>query len=245
MDDQFFLFCAAGFLAQIIDGSLGMAYGVSSNSFLLALGVPPAPASASVHAAEVFTTGVSGFAHWRLGNFDRRLFTRLLLPGVIGGVVGAYLLTNLPGEQIRPWVSAYLVFMGAWIIFKAFRKAPHVTTKSGVRRLGLAGGFLDAIGGGGWGPVVTSTLLANGNHPRTVIGSVNSAEFFVTLAQSLTFVLTIGLVHWQIILGLMAGGVLAAPLAALVCKRMPTRPLMVVVGVLIVALSARTLYNSF
>lgn len=244
MDEYFFLFLVAGFSAQMIDGALGMAYGVSSTSLLLSFGVSPAAASASVHTAEIFTAGVSGASHWKLGNVDRALFRRLVIPGVMGGVVGAYVLSELPGEKLKPWVAAYLLVMGLLIIRKAFGKTAHLASQSGIRRLGLAGGFLDAIGGGGWGPVVTTTLVANGHSPRQTIGSVNLAEFFVTVAQAATFFLTVGLVHWQIIAGLMVGGVLAAPLAAHVCKRMPAKPLMLLVGILIIVLSLRTIWQS-
>lgn len=244
MDEYFFLFLIAGFAAQMIDGALGMAYGVSSTSLLLSFGVSPAAASASVHTAEVFTTAVSGASHWKLGNVDRALFRRLVIPGVIGGAIGAYVLSELPGDKLKPWVSAYLLLMGLLIIRKAFGRTAHVASNAGIRRLGLAGGFLDAIGGGGWGPVVTTTLVANGHSPRQTIGSVNLAEFFVTVAQSATFFLTIGIVHWQVIVGLMVGGVLAAPLAAHVCKRLPAKPLMLLVGVLIIVLSLRTIWQS-
>jgi uncharacterized membrane protein YfcA len=228
-----------GFAAQMIDGALGMAYGLSSTTFLLSLGIPPAAASASVHTAEVFTTGISGFLHHRLGNVDRALLKRLVIPGVIGGILGAYVLTSLPGDKIRPWVSVYLLVMGLLILRKALHKAHYPQRTPPIAGLGFAGGFLDAIGGGGWGPVVTSTLVANGSRPRYAVGSVNAAEFFVTVAQTATFFLTIGLVHWKIILALIAGGALAAPLAAHVCKRLPTRALMILVGLLIVGLSLR------
>jgi uncharacterized membrane protein YfcA len=192
--------------------------------------------------AEVFTTFVSGVSHWRLNNVDRDLIVRLLVPGVIGGVIGAYVLTSVSGEVIRPFVSAYLLVMGAVIFVKAIRynKKPR-GIPSHVAPIGLIGGFCDAIGGGGWGPVVTTTLVARGTSPRKAIGSVNLSEFFVAFAQSVTFVLTIGLTHWQIVLGLLGGGVIAAPLAALVVKRVPIRRLMAFVGLLIIALSIRNL----
>lgn len=243
MELSIFIYILVGFVAQMIDGALGMAYGVSSNTFLLSVGIPPAAASASVHMAEVFTTGVSGLSHWRLGNLDKALIKRLLIPGVIGGVLGAYILSSIPGDVIKPFISAYLMIMGIVIIAKALRKNSeinHVT--SHIVPLGLVGGFFDAIGGGGWGPIVTTTLVARGNHPRFTIGSVNFAEFFVTLAESVTFILTIGLEFWKIIVGLLIGGVIAAPLAAMVVKKLPTRLLMALVGVLIILLSLRTIY---
>jgi len=246
MELSILLYVLVGFAAQIIDGALGMAYGVSSNTFLLSLGLPPAAASASVHMAEVVTTGVSGTAHWRLGNIDWKLVRRLLLPGVVGGVGGAYLLTSINGDVIKPWISGYLLLMGAFIIYKAFRNNGHVndgTHTARVSVLGLVGGFFDAIGGGGWGPVVTTTLVARGKNPRLTIGSVNFSEFFVTLAESITFVLTLSFgQYWQIILGLLVGGAIAAPLAARVTKNLPVKALMILVGILIVILSIRTIY---
>ena len=237
------VFIIVGFISQMIDGALGMGYGVCSTSFLLGMGLPPAPASASVHAAEIFTSGVSGISHWKLGNVDKRLLLRLLIPGVLGGVIGAYILTELPGDTIRPFIAAYLLIMGLVIIRKAFKeiKQREISPKV-IGPLGLIGGFFDAIGGGGWGPIVTTNLLAWGNDPRLTIGSINLAEFFVTTAQSIAFILTIGLVHWKIILGLMLGGVAAAPLAAFSCKVIPVRLLLVMVGVLIIFLSIRTIY---
>jgi uncharacterized membrane protein YfcA len=246
MDISILLYVVVGFVAQIIDGALGMAYGVSSNTFLLSIGIPPAAASAAVHTAEVFTTGVSGVSHWRLGNLDWNLIKRLLIPGVIGGVAGAYLLTSIDGDILKPWISAYLMIMGAIILYKAFRhNGEHTDEIKQVGILGLIGGFFDAIGGGGWGPIVTTTLVARGKHPRYAIGSVNFSEFFVTFAQSVTFILTLGFVqYWQIILGLLTGGVIAAPLAARLARRLPVRTLMVMVGTLIILLSIRTIYQA-
>lgn len=237
-------FVLVGFLAQIVDGALGMAYGVTSTSVLLSLGVTPAAASASVHAAEIFTTAVSGLSHHRLGNVDKELIKRLLIPGVLGGVLGAYLLTSVPGDLIKPFVSAYLLLMGLIIIRRAFARSEQPAGPVPLIPLGLIGGFFDAVGGGGWGPVVTTTLVARGKEPRFAIGSVNLSEFFVTLSESITFILTIGLVYWKVILGLLLGGVLAAPLAAYVCKRLPTRALMILVGILIITLSVRTIVLS-
>jgi len=241
MDSEFLVFVLVGFIAELIDGSLGMAYGVTSTTFLLSLGLPPATASASVHASEIVTTATSGFFHLRFGNVKKEIVLRLLVPGVIGGVTGAYLLTEMPVGLIKPIVTAYLILMGSVIIYKAFRPLQGESHTPMVP-LGLIGGFFDAIGGGGWGPIVTSTLVARGNQPRFVVGSVNLAEFFVTVSESIAFFLTIGFVHWKIILGLMAGGVVAAPIAAIAVKRLPVRPFMILVGLLIVLTSARNLY---
>jgi hypothetical protein len=240
------LYIVVGFLAQMIDGALGMAYGVSSNTFLLSLGIPPAAASASVHMAEVVTTGISGISHWKLGNVDWKLVRRLLIPGVIGGAAGAYLLTSIDGNIIKPYISIYLLIMGLVIVYKAYTLVPR-TKPDGyqgprISLLGLFGGFCDAIGGGGWGPVVTSTLVARGKNARMTIGSVNFSEFFVTLAQSILFVLTLSFgEYWQIILGLLIGGAVAAPIAARLTQKLPLKTLMIFVGLLIVGLSIRTL----
>jgi uncharacterized membrane protein YfcA len=219
-----------------------MAYGVSASTFLLSLGVSPVIASASVHTAEIFTTAVSGASHWRLGNADKTLIKRLLIPGVIGAVLGAYVLTAVSGEIIKPIVSVYLLLMGLYILLKAVKNVKRPPSTKHLAPLGLVGGFLDVSGGGGWGPVVTTTLVANGNTPHTTIGSVNITEFFVTLAASMTFVVTTGLTYWQVILGLAIGGGMAAPLAAHVCRRLPQRALKIIVGLVIVGLSVRTLY---
>ncbi|MBI3160757.1 MAG: sulfite exporter TauE/SafE family protein [Chloroflexi bacterium] len=239
---QFLIFLVVGFVAQIIDGSLGMAYGVSASSFLLTFGIPPAVASSSVHAAETFTTFVSGLSHWRLGNVDWSLVKKLAIPGVLGGITGAYVLTSIDGNVIKPWISAYLLLMGLRILFKAFRNLPvEASLRAHPSLLGLAGGFMDAIGGGGWGPVVTTTLLADGHPPRMTIGSVNLTEFFVTFSQSITFILTIGLTLWPVIAGLVLGGVAAAPLGALAARKIPARAMLILVGLTIILLSLRSI----
>ena len=251
MWEDVILFAAVGFAAQVIDGALGMAYGVTASTVLQSLGVTPSVASASVHAAEVFTTGASGAAHWRIGNVDRTLLRRLALAGVVGGAAGAFLLTTLPGSVIRPFVSAYLLVMGVLIIWRAVHRQPGDgasspgTTPRHVAPLGLVGGFFDAIGGGGWGAMVTSTLIGRGVTPRLAIGSANLAEFFVTGVVTTTFLATIGVELWPVIAGLVIGGVLAAPFAALVTRSMPDRPLMLLVGAVIVLLSLRGLVQAF
>lgn len=244
MNQTIIVFIIVGFIAQMIDGAFGMAYGVSATTFLLSVGILPAAASASVHTAEIFISGVSGLSHLRFGNVDRKLFKKLLIPGVIGGVVGAYILTNIPGEKIKPFVAIYLLIMGLIILWKALKKIRESEVKTKLVPLGLVGGFFDAIGGGGWGPIVTSTLVGRGHSPRFAIGSVNLAEFFVTMAEVATFLVLIGIGHWRIIVGLLIGGILAAPLAAHICKRLPSRVLMVIVGVIIIILSLRTILQA-
>lgn len=240
--DDVLIFAAVGFVAQLVDGTLGMAYGITGTAVMLSLGTTPAVASASVHAAEVVTTGVSGLAHWHFGNVDRALLRDLVIPGMIGGVVGAYLLASVPGETVRPFVNAYLLAVGGLILLKALsRGGPSGRLPRRLPLLGLSGGLLDALGGGGWGAIVTSTLVGNGAAPRYAIGSTNVAEFFVTAAVSATFVFTIGLTLWPTITGLILGGALAAPLGAYAAKRVPPRRLMILVAVAVIVLSLRGL----
>lgn len=235
---HFLLFVAIGLGAQLIDGALGMAYGLVSSSILLAMGMPPAAVSASVHTAEVFTTGVSGAAHGMLGNVDRRLMLRLAVPGVVGGVIGATLLSRIDGDAIKPWIYGYLFVLALLILLRAIgRRLPRGEVKR-VGVLGFVSGLLDAIGGGGWGPMATSTLLANGGEARTSIGTVSASEFVVTLAISITFLFSIGLEHWQVILGLLVGGVIAAPLAAMLVRHVRERIVLFAVGGLVLAISS-------
>jgi uncharacterized protein len=233
-----------GFAAQLVDGALGMAYGVTASSLLLGSGVPPAVASATVHAAECFTTGVSAASHRAFGNIDRDQFRRLLLPGVLGAALGAYLLSRLPGDALKPWIAAYLMLMGVVIVAKAFREFPSRRVTSHLAPLGFFGALADAIGGGGWGPIVASNLLARGNGFRLTVGTVNAVEFFVTLTASLVFLLTLGMANWTLIAGLAIGGVLAAPFGAYLVSRVRPKPIQVAVGVLVIALSLRTLWHS-
>jgi len=245
MSAEFLGYVLAGFLAQLVDGALGMAYGVTASSLLLTFGMPPAATSATVHAAECLTTGASAVSHHAFGNVDRALLKRLLLPGVLGAVCGAYLLTRLPGDALRPYVAGYLLVMGCVIVLKAFRAFPPRNVTSHLGPLGFFGALVDAIGGGGWGPIVATTLVARGNNPRRTIGTVNAVEFFVTVAASVTFFLTLGLTHWPVIAALAIGGVLAAPLAAWACRHVPLKPLLITVGLLVIVLSVRTLALHF
>jgi uncharacterized protein len=239
MIEDLLLFAAVGFAAQIVDGAIGMAYGLTATSVLLSVGVGPAMASASVHAAEVFTTGASGLAHWRLGNVRVPMMLRLAVPGMIGGAAGAWLLSDLPGRYVRPAVSVYLMVLGGLILWRALQVRREHQPPRSVTLLGLSGGFLDAVGGGGWGPLVASTLIGRGDQPRYAIGSTNAAEFFVTACISGAFFATIGLELWPVILGLVLGGVLAAPFAALITRRLPDRPLMIIVAMVILLLALR------
>lgn len=242
--DDWLSYLVIGFLAQLIDGALGMAYGLSASSCLMAVGVPPATVSATVHMAETFTTGASALSHHHFGNVDGKLFRRLVIPGMIGAAVGAFVLSSLPGDKFKPVVAGYVLIMGVVVFLKAFRTIPPVNVASHVAPLGFVGAFLDSVGGGGWGPIVASTLLARGNHVRTAVGTVNAAEFFVTLTSSITFFALIGVSHWKIVLALGAGGVLAAPLGAYLCKHVPHKPMLMAIGLLIMGLSARTLWTA-
>jgi hypothetical protein len=246
-DPMFWSAVGVGLLAQVIDGALGMAYGVTSTSFLLAAGASPAMASGATHLAEVFTTGVSGVSHLKMGNVNKKLFFSLLIPGVIGGLIGTYVLSSIDGNVLKPFISAYLLLMGLYVLSKAFRhiRARREISSRKVVPLALFGSFMDTTGGGGWGPIVTSTLVARGSSARKTIGTVNAAEFFVTLAQTITFSVFLTLTNWQVVIGLMIGGLLAAPLAAVVTKRLDPKKLMLAVGVFIIALSVRTIYLSF
>jgi uncharacterized membrane protein YfcA len=241
-DASFWGAVAVGFLAQAVDGALGMAYGVTATTFLLGAGATPAAASASVHIAEIFTTGFSGVSHLKLGNVNRQLFVRLLLPGMIGAVLGTIFITQFDGKVLRPYVTAYLLLMGVYILSKAFRTIRARTDEPRhVGKLAAFGGFVDAAGGGGWGPVVTSTLVGSGRDPRTTIGSVNFAEFFITVATATSFSLLAGPSTWLLVAGLVAGGLFAAPFAALLCRHLRARTLLISVGTLISVLSAYNL----
>ena len=247
MGPEFWLFAAVGFAAQLVDGALGMAYGVVSTTVLLANGVPPATASASVHAAKVFTGAASAISHIAHRNIDWRLLVLLAAGGMLGGVAGTYLLTSVDGEQIKPFVVAWLGLMGLVILYRAWMGArPKPFSWKGPFPLGLVGGFFDAVGGGGWGPVVTSTLLGSGADPRKAIGTTNAAEAFVAAAVSAAFIAALVSGHWKTddlaqhmwsVLGLIAGGVVAAPIAGWMTKVLPIRALTWIVGVVVTGLA--------
>ncbi|MFZ9341798.1 MAG: sulfite exporter TauE/SafE family protein [Candidatus Methylopumilus sp.] len=244
--DLFYEAILVGLLAQLVDGSLGMAYGITSTSFLIGIGATPAAASGAVHVAEIFTTAFSGISHIKFGNVHKDLFKKLVVPGVIGGILGAYILTSIDGKLIKPYVTVYLLLMGLFILRKAFVLIKHNNKKiKHVRKLALTGGFLDAIGGGGWGPIVTSSLIGQGNSPRHTIGSVNTAEFFVSFATGITFILLGSAGHWILVAGLIIGGLFSAPFAAYLTSKLSTKKLLIAVGFLITAISIYNLYKVF
>ena len=242
---EFFYFLMAGFVAQMIDGALGMAYGVTATTFLMSLGISPLHATASVHSSEIFTSGVSGYMHLKFGNINSKLFKAVVIPGVIGAALGAWVISELSSfasyaNALQPIISVYTAFLGILIIRKALVKR---IVKKPIRQIGLlawTGGFLDSIGGGGWGPIVNSTLIASGRHPRYTIGSVNLAEFFISFASSVVFALYVGLGNYGlVILGLVLGGSIAAPIAAHLSQRLPVKTMMVLVGIVVIIVSLR------
>lgn len=238
-------FIAVGFLAQLVDGALGMAFGVISTTLFVTLGVPPAVASAGVHTVECFTTGVSGVSHILHRNVDWKMLLRLVIPGVIGAVLGAYVLTQIDAATVKPFVLAYLASIGLYLIWRGVRYPPHHKPPKIVEPLGLAGGFLDAAGGGGWGPVVTGNLLVQGAEPRKTIGTVNTAEFLVTVSASITFIASLGLQAFSTAtLGLLIGGVAAAPIAAIVARRTRAKLLLVMVGIVLTLTSIYGIYRA-
>lgn len=239
------IFALIGFAAQLVDGALGMAFGQISSTLLIAKGVPPQLASAGVHTAETFTTAVSAISHVAHRNVDWRLFFRLVIPGVIGGVLGAYVLTRLDAAQAKPFVLAYLTALGLYLFYRGVMHRHTERRPKVVSPLGLVGGFLDAAGGGGWGAIVTSNLLVQGSNPRKTIGTVNTAEFFLTVTISATFILALGWEAFTVFtLGLLMGGVLAAPFGAWIAKRVNPDMLLTFVGALVTCVSLYGLYRA-
>jgi len=242
-------FILVGFAAQMIDGALGMAFGMISSTLLITLGVPPAMASAGVHTAETFTTAVSGISHVAHRNVDWKLFFRIVIPGVISGVIGAYLLVYLHKEvdasAAKPYVLTYLTCLGAYLLYRGIMHKHTERQPKIVAPLGIAGGFLDAAGGGGWGPIVTSNLLVQGSNPRKTIGTVNTAEFFLTVTISATFIATLGWAAFTgATLGLLIGGVCAAPFGAWIAKRVNADLLLTFVGIILTLTSGYGLYRA-
>ncbi len=245
VEPAFYLYVSVGFGAQFIGSFLGMGYGITSQLFLMSLGIPQATASSSIHTAEMFSSGVSGFSHYKFGNVNKKLFRVMLLPGVIGAIVGALFLVFF-GEKyagwIKPVLAVYGIYMGIKILSSAFVKRNALKQKvKNVGWLALTGGFLDSFGGGGWGPLVTSTLISKGRAPNYVIGTDNLTKFFVTFASAVTFFTTIGVSHWHIIVGLIIGGVVAAPIAARLAGKLPTKWMFVGVGIMIIIWSLKVL----
>lgn len=239
-------FILIGFAAQLVDGAVGMAFGVIMNTLLVGvLGVPPAVASQRVHVVECFTTFTSAISHLLHRNIDVKLFLRLIVPGLAGGVTGAYLISNVDGNLVKPFVLAYLTLIGAYLLMRGLFFTPRRREVRYVAPLGLIGGFLDASGGGGWGPMVTSNLLVQGAEPRKVVGTVNTVEFFLTIAVSATFISQIGIADLAgATLGLLIGGMLGAPFGAWAAKHLPARWMLILVGIVLTLTSGFGVYSA-
>lgn len=243
---DFVIFLLIGIFAQLVDGTLGMGYGATSTSFLISFGVPPATSSMGVHVAEMFTTGASAISHHRFKNINKKLVLNLLIPGVIGSILGAYLLADvIDGNVIKPYIAIYMIILAIIIIRKGLRKNIQKKKTKRIGYLAVFGGFMDSIGGGGWGPIVTSTLMGQGRNARYTIGSVNTAEFAISFASGITFILFDGISGWPLIAGLIIGGVIAAPIAAYFVNKIPRKPITVLIGLLLIFLSLRTLVKLF
>ncbi len=243
--NEFLTFAAIGFAAQIVDGALGMGFGLVANAVLLAIGTPPAASSAAIHAAKVFTGGASALSHAWFRNIDRRVFLHLVLPGMIGGVLGAAVLQHAPPEPLRVAIGVYLALMGLWMLVRAVRNrvARKRVHALGAHGTGLVAGTLDAVGGGGWGAVVTSSLIAQGAEARYAVGTTNAAEFFVAIAISAALTASLGVVSWVWLGGLVAGGIVAAPVAAWLTRHLQMRILTAMVGFAVIALSVHSLWR--
>lgn len=248
IDNKFYWMILVGFVAQLIDGLLGMGYGLSSTAALLSIGIPLPAISGSIHTAEMFSSGASGLSHYKFGNVNKKLLRFLIIPGVIGAIIGAVLLSKFSLEYsgiIKPILAFYTFLLGVRILVRVFAKKKKESKKlKNVGWLAFFGGFLDSFGGGGWGPLVTTTLISKGKTPRFVIGTVSLSEFFITFASALTFFAFLGLSHWQVILGLVIGGMAAAPLAARLAGKLPMRAMFIGVGVLVILWSLNVLIKS-
>ncbi len=243
---DFLIFLLIGIFAQLVDNTLGMGYGATSTTFLLSFGVPPVTSSMAVHVAEMFTTGASAISHYRFKNINKKLVLNLVIPGVAGAITGAYLLADvIDGDLIKPYIAIYMIILAITIIIKGLRKTIQKKKTKRLGALAVFGGFMDSIGGGGWGPIVTSTLMGRGRDPRYTIGSVNTAEFAISFASGITFIAFEGINGWQVIAGLIIGGVIAAPIGAYLVNKIPRKSITILIGLLLIVLSLRTLFKLF
>ena len=244
---QFYYFLIAGFIFAMIDGAIGMSYGVTSTAFSLSMGIPPASASTAVHLSEILSNGIAGWMHYRMGNVNKKLFWLLVVPGIIGSITGAFILSSLEhySHYTKPLISLYTLILGCVILRKAFniiRKRKNSVKKiKHVRGLGLFGGFIDAVGGGGWGSIVLSTLIAGGRHARFSLGAVKASRFFVAFMSSLTFISMLEHLHWEAVGGLVLGSAIASPIAAKVSNRISAKSIMVAVGIIVILVSLRSI----
>ncbi len=243
---MFYYFLLAGFVFAMIDGAIGMSYGVTSTSFSLSMGIPPASASTAVHLSEILSCGIAGYMHKRMGNINKKLFWLLILPGIIGAVLGAFILSSLEhySNYTKPVVSLYTLILGGVILSKAFNlKAKSRGDKKikNIRLLGFGGGFIDAVGGGGWGSIVLSSLIAGARNPRTSLGTVKATRFFVAMLSSLTFVTMLNTIHWDAVAGLVIGSAVASPIAAKVSNRISVKGIMIAVGIIVILVSLKSI----
>ncbi|WP_143306327.1 sulfite exporter TauE/SafE family protein [Chitinophaga vietnamensis] len=244
----FYYFLVAGFIFAMIDGAIGMSYGITSTTFSLSMGVPPASASAAVHISEILSNGIAGWMHFRMGNINKRLFKILIIPGIAGAVIGAYLLSSLEhyAQYTKPVVSLYTLILGTIILMRAINVRRKHRQPKKIKRIGLlgfGGGFIDAIGGGGWGSIVLSALIAGGRHPRFSLGTVKLCRFFIAMLSSLTFVTVLAHVHWDAVAGLVIGSAIASPIAARVSNRISAKTIMVAVAVIVILVSLKSIYG--
>ncbi|RYE14864.1 MAG: sulfite exporter TauE/SafE family protein, partial [Sphingobacteriales bacterium] len=247
IDPIFYYFLAAGFVFAMIDGSIGMSYGVTSQTFSISMGIPPASASMGVHLSEILSCGIAGWMHYRMGNVNWKLFKLLVVPGIIGAMIGAYLLSSLEhySQYTKPFVSLYTLILGIVILSKAIK--PTIK-KSGekikkIRLLGLGGGFIDAVGGGGWGSIVLSSLIAGGRHPRFSLGTVKLSRFFVAILSSATFIFMLSSIQWNAVAGLVIGSAAASPIAAKISNKISAKVIMVAVGIIVIIVSLKSIYG--
>ncbi|RFS26837.1 sulfite exporter TauE/SafE family protein [Chitinophaga silvatica] len=244
----FYYFLIAGFIFAMVDGAIGMSYGITSTTFSLSMGIPPASASTAVHLSEILSCGIAGWMHLKMGNVNKKLFKLLILPGILGAVIGAYLLSSLEhyAAYTKPVVSLYTLILGTIILLRAIRTRhqKHAGKKiTKIRFLGFGGGFIDAIGGGGWGSIVLSSLIAGRRHPRFSLGTVKATRFFIAMLSSLTFVTVLNHVHWDAVLGLVIGSAIASPIAAKVSNKISAKTIMVAVGVIVICVSMRSIFK--
>lgn len=246
-NDLFFWALLFGVVAALIDGSLGMAYGVAGTAFLLGYGISPVKAVAYIHIAEIFVSGSSGLNHWKIGNIDTKLFKKLLIPGIIGAILGALIIAKVKIPYLSIIISIYLLFMGIFLIAKAYSKIKlqFKQKNSVVIPLAVTGGFVDGAGGGGWGPVVTTSLLGGKMEPKKVIGTVNASEFFINLASAVSLLFIVKVTDWEALAGLIIGGFLVAPYAARVTSKMSVKMILTFVGLLITIISLKKIFNFF
>jgi hypothetical protein len=247
----FYWMLLAGFCAEMVAGSMGMGYGVICTTILLILNVPPPIISASIHSAESFTTAAGSISHWQLGNVNKKLVKALAIPAIVGAIIGAIALTyagEYYAKLTKPVIAAYAMYLGFRILQNAYKNkngnGNGIRRKTNIPVLGFIGGFIDSFGGGGWGPLVTGTFIKNGRTPKYVIGSSTMAKFILTVASAVTFLFTVGIQHWNIVAGLLIGGIITAPFSAMLTSKLPVRKMFIAVGIVVIIMGLITIYRS-